>query len=219
MKIQTLENLNQRLTDELIWRKREIADLKALIDNRGFTASKHNTLLRSGVTILYAHWEGYIKIASKSYLEFVARQKLTYDELAINFIAIAMKVKLNEVTEASKATVFTEATRFILTQTNQRSSIPYENVVATGSNLSSSILREITCLLGLEYTFYETHQVIIDEQLLSRRNKIAHGERLEYLSLSRDEYQQLHEQILSMMEYFRNQIENHAAQQLYLRNH
>jgi hypothetical protein len=217
MKIRTLENLNQRLTDDLIWRKIEIADLKGLIDNRNFSTSKHNTLLRSGVTILYAHWEGFIKTAASSYLEFVARQKLTYDELAINFVAIAMKIKLNEITETNKPTVFTEATRFILTQTNQRSSIAYENVVATGSNLSSSILREITCLLGLDYAFYETNQVIIDEQLLSRRNKIAHGERLEYLSLSRDEYQQLHEQILEMMEYFRNQIENHAAQQLYLR--
>jgi MAE_28990/MAE_18760-like HEPN len=219
MKIRTLENLNQRLTDDLIWRKGELADLKGLIENRSFIAGKHNTLLRSGVTILYAHWEGYIKTAATSYLEFVARQKLTYDELAINFVAIAMKVKLNEVTEANKATVFTEATKFILTQTNQRSSIPYENVVATGSNLSSSILREITCLLGLDYTFYETHQIMIDEQLLSRRNKIAHGENLKYLSLDRDEYQELHEQILKMMEYFRNQIENHATQQLYLRNH
>jgi hypothetical protein len=219
MKIRTLENLNQRLTDDLIWRKREIADLKGLIENRNFSTSKHNTLLRSGVTILYAHWEGYIKTAATSYLEFVSRQGLTYDELAINFVAIAMKVKLNEITEASKATVFTEATRFILTQSNQRSSIPYENIVATGSNLSSLILKEITCLLGLDYAFYEINKVMIDEQLLSRRNKIAHGERLEYLSLDRDEYQQLHEQILEMMEYFRNQIENHAAQQLYLRNH
>jgi MAE_28990/MAE_18760-like HEPN len=218
MKIRTLENLNQRLTDDLFWRKREIADLKGLIDNRSFTASKHNTLLRSGVTILYAHWEGYIRTAATSYLEFVARQKLTYDELAINFVAIGMKVKLSEVTEANKATVFIEATKFILTQTNQRSSIPYEDIISTGSNLSSSILREITCLLGLDYSTYETSQIMIDEQLLSRRNKIAHGERLEYLSLDRDEYQQLHEQILAMMEHFRNQVENSASQQLYLRN-
>jgi hypothetical protein len=217
MKIRTLEDLNQRLTDELIWRKSEIADLKGLIENRSFTTSKHNTLLRSGVTILYAHWEGYIKTAATSYLEFVSRQKLTYDELAINFVAIAMKVKLNEATEASKATVFTEATKFILTQTKQRSSIPYEDIIATGSNLSSSILREITCILGLEYDFYQTYRVIIDERLLSRRNKIAHGERLEYLSLDREEYQQLHEHVLCMVEYFRDQIENHAAQQLYYR--
>jgi hypothetical protein len=215
MKIRTLENLNQRLTDDLIWRKKEIADLKGLIETRSFSPRKHNALLRSGVTLLYAHWEGYIRTAATSYLEYVARQKLTYDELAINFVAIAMKTKLNEATETNKATIFTEVASFMLTQTNQKSLISYEDVVSTASNLSSSILREIVCLLGLDYSFYETKEVIINEQLLKRRNGIAHGE---YLSLDREEYQQLHDEILSMMENFRTQIENNASQKSYLRN-
>jgi MAE_28990/MAE_18760-like HEPN len=215
MKIRTLEHLNQRLTDDLIWRKKEISDLKSLIETKSFSPSKQNAVLRSGVTLLYAHWEGYIKTAATSYLEFVARQKLIYDELAINFVAIAMKFKLNEASETNKATVFTEVANFMLTQTSQKISIPYEDVVSTASNLSSSILREIVCLLGLDYSFYETKEVIINEQLLKRRNGIAHGE---YLSLDREEYQQLHDEILAMMENFRTQIENNASQKLYLRN-
>jgi hypothetical protein len=215
MKIRTLEHLNQRLTDDLIWRKKEISDLKSLIETKSFSASKHKAVLRSGVTLLYAHWEGYIKTAATSYLEFVARQKLIYDELAINFVAIAMKFKLNEASETNKATIFTEVATFILTQSNQKISIPYEDVVSTASNLSSSILREIACLLGLEYSFYETKEVIINEQLLKRRNGIAHGE---YLVLDNEEYQQLHDEILGMMENFRTQIENNASQKLYLRN-
>jgi MAE_28990/MAE_18760-like HEPN len=215
MKIRTLEDLNQRLTDDLIWRKKEISDLKSLIETKSFSPSKQNAVLRSGVTLLYAHWEGYIKTAATSYLEFVARQKLIYDELAINFVAIAMKFKLNEASETNKATVFTEVANFMLTQTSQKISIPYEDVVSTASNLSSSILREIVCLLGLDYSFYETKEVIINEQLLKRRNGIAHGE---YLSLDREEYQQLHDEILAMMENFRTQIENNAIQKLYLRN-
>lgn len=215
MKIRTLEHLNQRLTDDLIWRKKEIADLNNLIDTRSFSMSKQNMLLRSGITILYAHWEGYIKTVANSYLEFVVRQKLTYDELAINFVAIAMKTKLKEATETNKATIFTEVTKFLLTQTSNRSSIPYEDIITTGSNLSSSILREISCILGLDYSFYGTREIIIDEQLLKRRNAIAHGE---YLLLDRNEYRDLQRQILEMMEYFRNQVENSSAQKLYLRN-
>jgi hypothetical protein len=215
MKIRSLEQLNQRLTDDLIWRKKEISDLKSLIETKNFSTSKHNALLRSGVMLLYAHWEGYIKTAATSYLEFVVRQKLTYEELAINFVAIAMKTKLNEANETNKATVFTEVTDFMLNQMNQKSSIPYEDLVSTASNLNSSILREIVCLLGLDYSFYETKEVIINEKLLKRRNRIAHGE---YLSLDRDEYQQLHDEILAMMENFRTQVENNANQKLYLRN-
>ena len=215
MKIRTLENLNQRLTEDLIWRKKEISNLKGLIETRSFSESKHNALLRSGVTLLYAHWEAYIRTAATSYLEFVARQVLTYDDLAINFVAIAMKTKLKDATETNKATVFTEVASFMLTQMNQKISLPYKDVVSTSANLSAVILREIVCLLGLDYSFYETKEVIINEQLLKRRNSIAHGE---YLSLERQEYQQLHDEILAMMENFRTQVENHASQKLYLRN-
>jgi MAE_28990/MAE_18760-like HEPN len=182
MKIRTLEHLNQQLTDDLIWRKKEISDLKSLIETKSFSNSKKNSVLRSGVTLLYAHWEGYIKTAATSYLEFVSRQKLICDELSINFVAIAMKFKLNEAIKTNKATVFTEVANFMLTQTEQKISIPYKDEVSTASNLSSAILREIVCLLGLDYSFYETKEVIIDEQLLKRRNGIAHGE---YLSLDR----------------------------------
>jgi RiboL-PSP-HEPN len=103
----------------------------------------------------------------------------------------------------------------MLTQTNQKISLSHEDVVSTASNLSSSILREIVCLLGLDYSFYETKEVIINEQLLKRRNGIAHGE---HFLLDREEYQQLHDEILPMMENFRTEIENNASQKLYLRN-
>ncbi len=216
-KIRTLEDLNQRLTEDLIWRKKELSDLNGLIETKSFAYSKCNAVLRSGVTLLYAHWEGYIKTAGTSYLEFVSRQSLTYDELAINFVAIAMKAKLKEATETNRATIFTEVTEFLLTKTSNCCSLSYEDTISTRSNLSSSILSEIICILGLDYSFYETKQVIIDEQLLKRRNKIAHGEYLPYLSLDRDTYSKLQRQILAMMEDFRTQIENRAVQKLYLR--
>jgi MAE_28990/MAE_18760-like HEPN len=219
MKIRSLDDLERRLADDLIWRKRELADLKNLIETRSFSPSKHNAVLRSGIALLYAHWEGYIKTAANSYLEFVSRQQLTYSDLAINFVAIAMKVELNKAQSTNKATVYTEVTAFILTQANQRSCIPFEGIVSTDSNLSSTVLREITCLLGLNYSFYELKEKIIDEKLLSRRNKIAHGESLPYLSLDREEYQDLQEQILEMMENFRTQVENNASQGLFYRNH
>jgi hypothetical protein len=217
-KIRTPEDLNQQLTDDLIWRKKELSAIKTLIETRSFFPLQHNALLRSGITILYAHWEGYIKNAATSYLKFVSRQNLTYNELAIEFVAIAMKDKLSSAKETNKATIFNEVTKFILTKTGEKSSIPYKGIIDTNSNLSSSILREIICLLGLDYRFYQNKEKSIDERLLNRRNLIAHGESLEYLqSLDRETYIELQEQILAMMEDFRTQVENNAAQKLYLR--
>jgi hypothetical protein len=178
MKIRTLEDLNQKLSEDLSWRKKELSNLRSLVDNRSFEFSKHNAVLRSGLVILYAHWEGYMKTAASSYLEFVSTRQLTYDELSTNFVAIAMKTKLKEASETNKATVFTVVTDFLLTQCSQRSSIPYKDIVSTDSNLSSSILYEIICLLSLDYSFYRSKEKLIDEQLLKRRNMIAHGESL-----------------------------------------
>lgn len=92
---------------------------------------------------------------------------------------------------------------------------PFEAIaLGIGYNYESSASDPID---GLDYSFYQTKQVIIDEQLLKRRNMIEHGESLPYLSLDREEYRELQGQILGMMEDFRTQVENHAAQELYRR--
>ncbi len=206
--IRTLEQLSDSLAADLIWRKKELTDLKSLIENARSSSSKEKTLLRSGITILYAHWEGFIKTAASSYLEYIAMQRLRYDELSSNFVALALKNKLSQADQTNKATVFTEAIDFIRSQLDERSSVPYRDIVQTGSNLSSSIFREITCILGLDYSFYETKQILIDEKLLARRNNIAHGN---YLSLDKDDYLELHSQVINLMNTFSNQIENCAA--------
>lgn len=208
MTIRTLEQLSDSLAGDLAWRKKELANLKSLIESSGMSSSQERVLLRSGITILYAHWEGFIKTAASNYLEYVAMQRLRYDELSSNFVALALRNRLSQASETSKATIFTEAIDFIRSQLTQRGLVPYKDIVQTGSNLSSSVLKEITCVLGLDYSFYETKQMLIDSNLLAKRNYVAHGE---YLRLEKDDYLQLHSQVVSMMDNFRNQIDNCAA--------
>ncbi|WP_448283504.1 MAE_28990/MAE_18760 family HEPN-like nuclease [Phormidesmis priestleyi] len=200
------------MAKDLVWRKKELAAVKALVENKSFSHSKHSALLRSGVALLYAHWEGFVKTAASSYLEYVSMQRLRYDELSSNFVALALKSKLKEATEANKATVFTEAIDFVRLQLNKRSSLQYKDIIQTGSNLSSSILKDILCTLGIDGSVYATKQVVIDEKLLARRNRIAHGE---YLLLDRESYIELHSQVIEMMQLFNDQIENCAALKSY----
>jgi MAE_28990/MAE_18760-like HEPN len=206
--IRTLEQLSDRLAEDLVWRKKELSALKSLIETSSISSSKEKMLLRSGITILYAHWEGFIKSAGSNYLEYVALKRLKYSELSGNFVALTFRSRLKQVDETNKATVYTDAVAFIREQMDERSSVPYKDGVQTGSNLSSSILREITCILGLDYSLYETKQVLIDEKLLARRNTIAHGN---FLQLDKQDYLELHVQVIGMMEIFRNQIENCAS--------
>jgi hypothetical protein len=207
MKIRTLEQLSDKLSEELAWRKKELSILKSLIDSKSFESAKRNALLRSGITMLYAHWEGFVKVAANSYVEFVAMQKLPYNQLANNFIALAMKDQLDQARETEKATIYNEVAEFFMTKLNDRSVIKYEFRIAT-SNLSSSVFKEIMCMIGLDYSFYESKEVLIDEQLLKNRNIIAHGN---YLDIDEKRYDEWHTKVIEMMDTLKNQIDNAAS--------
>ncbi|BAY16489.1 hypothetical protein NIES21_23180 [Anabaenopsis circularis NIES-21] len=211
MKIRTLEQLSDKLAAELAWRKIELSALKAMIDLKSFSSGKQKALLRSGVTMLYAHLEGFIKVAANSYLEFVAMQSLPYNQLSNNFVALAMKDKLDQASQTNKATIYNEVAEFFMDKLTERSIIKYENRIAT-SNLSSSVFKEIVCMLGLNYSFYESKEVLIDERLLKKRNMIAHGN---YLDIDEEQYDELHIQIIGIMDNFRNQIDNCASTKQY----
>jgi hypothetical protein len=89
-KIRTIEQFQQLLDDEWEWRKKELSVIKALVTAR---SSKEiiNCHIRSGIALIYAHWEGFIKAASTNYLMYIASQRLTYSELTNNFVSIAAK--------------------------------------------------------------------------------------------------------------------------------
>lgn len=214
--IHTPNDLDDRLSEDLAWRKKELSVIKGLIETRSFEQNKRNALIRSGIALLYAHWEGYIKCAASAYLEFVSRQKqLKYCDLTYNFVAIAMKKRLDEASSTNQSTIHNEVIRFLFESMEQRIEIPRNDVIKTGSNLSSSILQQIMGLLGIDYQPYSMKQVLIDEKLLKKRNQIAHGE---FLDVDVESYQELHNEVINMMSLFRDQIENHAIQKLYMRS-
>lgn len=210
-KIRTLTQLIDKLDEEIAWRKKELIYIKTLAEKNRYKSTS-DALLRSGITILYAHWEGFIKSAATLYLEFVARQNLKYDELTANFLAVAIKKKLSEAHETYKAIVFTKVAEFFVSGLSEKCSIQWEETIKT-SNLNSDILRDITCMLGLDYSKYETKEKEIDESLLRSRNEIAHGK---YLLIDFDQYIKLHYEMINLMDLFKSQIENAAASKAYL---
>ena len=160
MKLKTAEQLSDRLSNELAWRKKELSEVKSLVETRSFSDSKHKAVIRSGLCLLYAHWEGFVKLATNSYLEYVRMQKLCYEELASNFLALAMKEKLKEAKETNKPSLYIPVCDFFLDELNQRCSLP-KDAISTASNLSSEIFREITHTLGINFSPYSTKTVLL----------------------------------------------------------
>jgi MAE_28990/MAE_18760-like HEPN len=214
MSIRTAEQLIDTLSDDLVWRKKELSEVKALVEAKSVSDQRHKALVRSGVCILYAHWEGFVKLAANSYLEYVRLKSLNYKELSSNFLALAMKEKLKEAKETNKPSLYIPVCEFFLSELNKKCLLP-KNAISTASNLSSEILKEITDILGIDFSLYSTKSILIDTKLLKARNEIAHGN---YLILDREEYIKLHTEVIGMLDMFRNQIENAAVEEKFKQN-
>lgn len=206
-KIRTREQLNDFLDKDISWRKRELSAYRLLL-KKNKSGVIQFCLCRGGTALLYAHWEGFIKSAAESYLRFIASQGLSYDELSNNLLAIAIKTKLNDATSSKRIKHYSDLIKFLRTELSTRSKIPWDNTIKTQSNLSSAVLEEIIESLGFDFSLYETKRKFIDEKLVSRRNNIAHGE---FLDIDEKEYEILHNEVVSLMDTFRNQIDNSAA--------
>jgi hypothetical protein len=61
-KLRTISDIQNHLNDEFGWRIQEIDNLKKVIPR--VDSIQTRSLLRAGVPILYAHWEGFVKKSS-----------------------------------------------------------------------------------------------------------------------------------------------------------
>lgn len=215
MKIRTEEELQDAIDSELAWRKKELSAIKANVYSaRNFAK---NTALRSGIALLYAHWEGAIKNLAYYYLVYVSNLKIPYDRLKPNFLAISLKNDLKQFEETNKATLQTEIVNKLLSRYNQSSRIPTENIISANSNLNSTTFTEIMGVIGLSTDEYEGDYVLIDEVLLEMRNKIAHGEKLDLISLDEERFNEIYSKMFMLIDRFSTQISNAASLKLYLK--
>jgi hypothetical protein len=205
-KIRSLTDLQNAMSAEFAWRKKELAQLKTLV-LRNEKTHHRDMSIRSAITLLYAHWEGFIKQLGGFYLEFVARQGLRNDALADNFLAVAMGTVINNATASRKVKVRLDVVDFFKSQATEKSKLNYRGGVNTRSNLNAAVLQDIVLMLGLDYSAFQTKEKLIDERLLSNRNHIAHGKQL---LIDFDEYVNLHDEVVVMMQAIYDQIDNAA---------
>jgi hypothetical protein len=206
-KIRTLTQLQEAMSREFAWRKKELHGVKSLVDANQWTHNR-DLYVRAAVTLLYAHWEGFIKQIGGMYLEFVARSKLINNNLQDNFLALSIGKIVREAANSRKIQPCLDLVEFFRTKTGNRSEIYWKAGINTKSNLNSEVLRDVITSLGLNYASFETKEKLLDEQLLANRNRIAHGH---HSLVSVDEYIDLHGEILGMMQDFYDQVENSSV--------
>ncbi|MCY7979829.1 MAE_28990/MAE_18760 family HEPN-like nuclease [Bacillus inaquosorum] len=217
MKINNLENLEERIDKDFIWRKVELFQLKMAIEKKNLAISK-KTLVRSGIALLCAHWEGFIRTVANYYVVYICCKKIKNKYLKENFVAFKLKKDVKLSGSSVKNSVHT---RLLLKVESLKDEVfyikyndsPFKRIINTDSNLNFELFDEILQSIGLE-NIYETKKNYIDNEMLKYRHEIVHGEIYKDTEYN---FTEVYNQVLSIMERFKNQVIEAAEKEYYLK--
>ena len=102
MQPRTVSTLIDCLAIERGWRIKEISYVATNVKRAEGTAIEIS-VIRASIPLIYAHWEGFIKSAARTYLQHVELQRLRYIDLLPCFTVLGMKSKINQLAESKKA--------------------------------------------------------------------------------------------------------------------
>lgn len=220
-----LEKLQEKLDKNISWRKRELTILKANVD-----VSLGNlliTAIRSGIALLYAHWEGFIKTAAREYLKFLNEQNIRCCDMLDNFLVLNTKTTIVDARQSNKSLAHFNVITKILYKSEEmfRVDVKDKLIVDTEKNLSYKVLEDILFSLGIEKEDFELKEHFIKDRLVNTRNGIAHGEYFNPIGVNsgneqkaKDDYRELYNEILGLMESFKDKILDAAIEEKYLKH-
>lgn len=214
MKIRSSVELLSHLDDDMAWRIKEVHELQSAV----LAAKDRNidTHIRAGVAMLYAHWEGFIKVSANAYVNYLAYRGDRNRELQPCFVALGLKSKLAATQESSKSSIAVSTVTYLLEEIDKPVKLPKTGAISAESNLSSTVFTNIAGWIGIDTAPYATRFALIDETLLATRNGIAHGN---FLVIDQSRFESLTKDILELLRWFKTDIENAVVTQSFLKNH
>ena len=224
MKYDQFETL---LDEDLAWRKVEISELLLLAKE-----SEKETIFKSLILLLYAHWEGYIKKSSKLYIKFISEEKIKLNDLSFNFKAVALKEHVSRCIETKDKLTLANEIAFVssfLKLENKKFKIDVKpendfdsTIIDTESNLKPKVFKNIIEILGLNYKkALEAREHYINSHLLANRNAIGHGSKFDDsiqldFSLTLKDIEKLKAIIFSIIDAFREELLEYVYNKYYL---
>lgn len=210
-KVYSEQDVSDAFDLDLIWRRKELSDMKAAI--RASDSAAKPALLRALIAMSYAHWEGYVRTCANRYFEHVALRRKRYSELERQIYVNTFLARLDTLNQGR---VGLEArcklVNDILDGTDERFAFVNPRLIDTRSNLNTDVIEDICIICAVDPSHFEAQRTFIDVLLLKRRNAIAHGQQ-EFIQL--DEVDGLVASVLALMEHFRSLLENKVYTRAY----
>lgn len=214
MKVRSPYELEQKLDEDLSWRRREFTTLKFMIDSA--RSHEKQILLRASIALLYAHWEGHIKHCALVYLKFLKSLGLHYCDMTDNFIQLSLGEKFRQGFSIKKYPSQKEIFDYLTIEQKVIFCINEDIVVDTESNLKYEVFFNLMEQLGLDSSIFELKENFINSKLLRCRNAIAHGDKINNSDLE-DTYNELEEELLDMIVTFQTLVRTAVDNKSYLK--
>jgi len=215
MKIKTIEKLDTKLSIDLTWRKKELIDIKTLIEDESNNINK-KMLVRAGISLLCAHWEGYIRYAANMYVVYIGDTNIKTKDLKENFLALFLKKDIILSGETEKTSIHIKLINKLNELKEENFHIRYTDdnrIITTNSNLSFELFNEILMSINIENE-YSLKKNYINSNLLKKRHEIVHGE-ITYLD--KQDFLDTFKVVLEIMESFQSQLLYSAEHKVFLK--
>lgn len=212
MKIRTTLDLTNAIDADLSWRKKELTYLLNRVDTSESEAQ--SACLRAAIALLYAHWEGFVISALRSYLEMVSNKRVPFEKLKPELRAGVLKTAFHELEqnlgqrESSRYRGRVRVMRDYAAAVGTQSKFSADAIVSTQSNLNSHRFLNLLAVAGLDESKFQTASAFLDESLLEKRNSVCHGERITVDSAG---YRSTQNQVIGLIEQVKIEILNAAA--------
>lgn len=146
-------------------------------------------------------------------MQYLALRRLAYSNLKESFRLNAFFVRFRRLsqgrlTHREQIALLCE----VLESGGQRFSSVNEDILSTRSNLNSSVLRDICCVLSLDMSHFDNDLDFLDKVLLHRRNNIAHGD---FIEIDFEVLRDMSDRVIELMRKFNNLVDNQVSLQGY----
>lgn len=215
-------NFQDRVTGDLARRKKELIDLKQLVQ---FTQNEDakDILRRAILPLQYAHWEGFIKFLGVAVLNYISDMHIKYVDLLPTFSAIGIYRALRSSVPESDLGRTMLLMRFVsghFREDLENELFDLSNCqewVDTKSNLNKKVLEELLFLFGIRLSEIRNNEHIENNWLdvfLGRRNKIAHGG---LDKVGQDDFEESADRIVALLDLFSGVFLDYVEHRRFLR--
>lgn len=203
MNDEKLQRFLARVEREWNWRQRELTFFKQALAS--VDLYQKEAISRSGILLLYAHWEGFIKKISQTFLECFANEDIRQ---APGYVIAAHLAKINDNLSATHSKFDSAYECLSCISDGAKIYASIHEIINTESNLNSRNLKKIADSVGVNFGEFETRLQFIDRSFVSERHAIAHGEGRK---LTEKEFLDLEKDVTLLMDIFKKNIINSAA--------